>query len=245
LVTGEVPTAAVILAAGTGTRLRPLIPTLPKVMVPVAGKPVLAHAVEHLRRHGVTTIGINLHYRPDVVRGYFNDGSAWGVAITYSMEETLLGTAGAVRRMAEHLTAPFFVWYGDNISTCRLDRLYAFHRATRGIASIALFHRADPTASGVAELDPTGRITRFVEKPKPEETSSRWVNAGIYVLEPEALDHIPLTEPSDFGRDIFPSLLRAARPVYGYCMGPDEGLWWIDTPEDLARADVALKGRDR
>jgi NDP-sugar pyrophosphorylase family protein len=214
-------------------------------MVPVGGKPVLARAIEHLRRYGVTTIVINLHHLPDAIRDYFQDGRAWDVSISYSVEEAPLGTAGAVGRMRDRFRSAFFVWYGDNISTCRLDRLYAFHRAKGGMASLALFHRDDPTSSGVAELDSTDRITRVLEKPAVEETSSRWINAGIYVLESDALVYIRSPGPSDFVRHVFPTMLAAGRSIYGYRMGPDEGLWWIDTPGDLERVERALGGWGR
>jgi NDP-sugar pyrophosphorylase family protein len=231
-----------ILAAGSGTRLRPLTSTVPKGMVSVAGKPVLAHAIEHLRQYGVSTIVINLHHLPDVIRDYFRDGRRWGVSITYSVEDIPLGTAGAVAKMRDRLTDTFFVWYGDNISTCRLDRLAAFHRSKGGIASLALFHRNDTTSSGVAELDGTDRITRFLEKPAVDDTSSRWVNAGIYLLEPDVLTSIPRAAPSDFGRHVFPAMLAAGRSIYGYRMGTDEGLWWIDTPGDLEKVAHSLSG---
>jgi NDP-sugar pyrophosphorylase family protein len=100
---------------------------------------------------------------------------------------------------------------------------------------VALFKRDDVSQSGVAELDGDRRIIRFTEKPRAGEISSRWVSAGILVLEPEVLDVIPSGRPSDFGRDILPPLLAVGRPVYGYCMGGTEKLWWIDTPEDYRR----------
>lgn len=229
-----------ILAAGEGTRLRPLTDLVPKCMVEVAGKPILAHAVERLRAAGVTDITVNLHHLPQIVMDYFGDGSAWGVSIRYSREPELLGTAGGVGKVREHFTSPFFVWYGDNVSTCLLDRLYAFHRARRGIATIALYRRDDPRSSGIAQLDTTDRVVRFVERPTPDQVFGNLVNAGIYVLEPDVLPYIPLGRASDFGRDVFPALLEAGEAVFGYRMGPGEGLWWIDTSRDLERARSVL-----
>lgn len=233
-----------ILAAGKGTRLRPLTDTIPKCMVEVAGKPILAHAVERLRAAGVRDVTMNLHHLPHVVMDYFKDGSAWGISIRYSTEPELLGTAGAVRKVRKNFTSAFYLWYGDNVSTCRLDRLAAFHRSRRGIATIALCERDDPSSSGIAELNGADRIVCFVEKPAADQVFSHWVNAGIYVLEPVVLRYIPTGRASDFGRDVFPALLRAGKAVYGYRMGPGEGLWWIDTARDLERVRRVLPAVD-
>jgi NDP-sugar pyrophosphorylase family protein len=209
-------------------------------MVMLGGKPILAHVVDRLRAYGVQDIIMNLHHLPDRIQDYFEDGRTWGMSIRYSIEPTLLGTAGAVGRMADYLRTPFFVWYGDNLSNCKLDQLYRFHREHGGLASIALFQREDPTSSGIAEFNDHGRITRFLDKPAPEQVFSRWVNAGIYVLEPDVLAHIPSHVPSDFGRDVFPTMLVSGKSLYGYRMGPEEPLWWIDTAEDLERVRFEL-----
>jgi len=224
-----------ILAAGQGTRLRPLTERVPKCMVPVGGKPVLEHAIEWLRRYGVTDLIVNLHHLPDAVVNYFRDGSRWGVKITYSVEKEPLGTAGGVKNVEWFFDGPFFVWYGDNLSTCDLACLYAFHQAKGGIATIALHYREDPTASGIVGLDENERIIRFLEKPRPDEIFSHWVSAGIFVLEPAVLQAIPAEGTPDFGRDVFPALVAQGAPLYGYRMSQDEGLWWIDTLEDLRR----------
>jgi NDP-sugar pyrophosphorylase family protein len=234
------PVKAMLLAAGEGTRLRPLTNYRSKCMVEVGGKPVLERNIEWLRRYGVRDLLINLHHAADSVTGYFGDGSRFGVRISYSLEPQLLGTAGAVRRVAEQFTGPFFVWYGDNLSTCRLDRLWDFHAASRGLVTIALHEREDPTSSGIAGLDEHDRITRFMEKPRPHEVFSHWVNAGIFVAEPEVIGAIPAGGPADFGRDVFPRLLERSGSVFGYRMTADERLWWIDTPADLERVEKQL-----
>jgi NDP-sugar pyrophosphorylase family protein len=244
---------AMILAAGQGTRLRPLTERIPKCMVRIGGKPILEHTIEWLRRYGVTEIIINLHHLPEAIRGYFGDGQKWGVRITYSLEHRPLGTAGGVKNVAWFLVVspvepfdgpfgsaqgrPFFVWYGDNLSTCRLDRLWEFHSVKGGIATIALYYRDDPTPSGIVGLDEDDRIVRFQEKPQPNQVFSHWVSAGIFVLEPQVLEAIPAEGAPDFGRDVFPALLAAGQSLYGYRMSADEGLWWIDTPEDLRRME--------
>jgi NDP-sugar pyrophosphorylase family protein len=238
------PTKAMILAAGQGTRLRPLTENIPKCMVPIAGKPLLEHTVEWLHRHGVVELVINLCHLPEAIVKHFGDGRQWGVHITYSLEPEPLGTAGGVRNAARFFDGPFFVWYGDNLSACDLRRLYSFHRARGGVATIALYYRKDPTASGIVGLDRDGRITRFLEKPGPDQVFSHWVNAGIFVLERQVLDAIPSEGTPDFGRDVFPALLAAGQRLYGYCLSAGEGLWWIDTSQDLERVMVALAKRD-
>ena len=227
------PQKAMLLAAGRGERLHPLTDRVPKCMVPVWGKPVLEHNIEHLVQFGVNDLMINLCYLPNVVMDYFGDGEKWQVNITYSVEEEALGTAGGVKKVENYFDDSFFLWYGDNISCCNLDNLFYFHTQKCSVATMALFYRENPTASGIVALDENDRITRFLEKPKGEEVFSHWVNAGIYVLEPAVFDKIPANKSYDFSREVFPELLDSRVPLYGYRMGPDEGLWWIDTPEDL------------
>lgn len=236
----SLPTKAMILAAGQGTRLHPLTTTVPKCMAPIAGKPLLEHTIIGLQRYGVTELIINLYHLPEMVMRHFEDGSRWGVHITYSPERELLGTAGGVKKAAQFFNAPFFVWYGDNLSTCRLDRLWEFHRAKNGLATVALHWREDPTQSGIVGLDEEGRFVRFLEKPQPHQIFSHWVSAGIFVLEPQFLDLIPPRGASDFGRDIFPAALVRDLALYGYRMSEEEKLWWIDTPQDLQRVQTAI-----
>ena len=229
------PTKAMLLAAGQGIRLRPLTERVPKCMVPVAGKPVLEHNMEWLRKYGVTELVVNLYHLPQAVMDHLGDGSKWGIKITYSIEKELLGTAGGVKNVEWFFDGPFFLWYGDNLSTCHLDRLYQFHCTKGGVATIALYYREDTTASGIVGLDDQDRIVCFLEKPRPKEVFSHWVSAGIFVFDPEVLTHIPAEGTPDFGRDVFPALLANDQPLYGYRMSSDEGLWWMDTPEDLQR----------
>ncbi len=226
-----------MLAAGQGMRLRPLTERIPKCMVPLGGKPLLEYGIRWLQKHGVTELAINLHYLPETVTEYFGDGQRWGVHITYSREPEPLGTAGGVKQMATFFRGPFFVWYGDNLSTCRLDRLWECHKSRGGAVTVALHYRKDPIHAGIVGLDDQDRITRFLEKPAPGEVFSRWVNAGIYVLQPAVLDVIPSGRPVDFGRDVFPAMLAAGGALYGYRMSGPERLWWIDRSEDLQRVE--------
>lgn len=242
---GGCPSKAMILSAGQGTRLRPLTDQIPKCMVPLRGKPILEHILAWLGRYGVSEVVINLCHFPQKVQDYFGDGRNWGMRITYSLEEKPLGTAGGVKRAARFFDAPFYVWYGDNVSTCRLDWLYQFHRSKRGIATLALHYRDDPTQSGIVDVDEQGRIRRFLEKPRSDQVFSHWVNAGILVLELSVLNYIPEEGHPDFGRDVFPAMLAAGQPLYGHQLSPGENLLWVDTPADLRRAQQEMEGEVR
>lgn len=230
-----------LLAAGLGTRLRPLTARLPKCMLQVAGKPVLQRNIEWLRSQGAIDLVVNLHHYPEVVTGYFGDGSGLGVRLHYSFEPELLGTAGAVWAAREHFrSGPFLVVYADNLIDFNLNNLFARHACGAGTLTMALFWREDVSASGVVAMDADGRITAFKEKPRPQEILSNWVNAGLFICEPAVLEHIPSDRPSDFGYEVLPAMLAARMPMYGYTMGPKETLIWIDTKEDLSRAAALL-----
>jgi len=224
-----------LLAAGSATRLGQLAQAVPKPMLEVGGRPLIEHTVRQLARHGVEDIVINLHTLGLVVKNHFGDGSRFGVRIHYSEEPVLLGTAGGVRKCAPLLDETFLLVYGDNLTTCRFDALVDFHRAHGGLATIALFWRDDVSAHSAVERLADGRIVRFVEKPSAAEAPSHWISAGVIVFEPRIMSFIPHDRPADFGFDVFPAILRAGEPIFGYEMGPDEGLWWIDTPESHAR----------
>jgi mannose-1-phosphate guanylyltransferase len=235
-------TQAVVLAAGQGTRLRPMTNDRPKPMIEIGGRPLVEHTVLQLAGCGVERIIMNLHHCPDVVREHFGDGRRHGVHIEYSIEPELLGTAGAVKRMASSLGGrPFYVVYGDNLTTCDFGRLAQAHVDGGATATIALFWKEDVTPHSAVELQPDDRITRFVEKPKAEEAPSHWISAGMNVMESAVLDCIPDDRPCDFGFDVFPRLLRERHRIKGYKMGPHEGLWWIDTPEHYARVAALWK----
>jgi NDP-sugar pyrophosphorylase family protein len=235
------PQSAMILAAGSGKRLWPITSHTPKCMVEVGGKPAMEHAIERLREAGVSRIAINVCHLRDRVMDYFGDGRRWGVDLTYSIEDEPLGTAGGVAKARWFFNKqPFVVWYGDNIANCRLDRMWELHRRSDATLTMALFHRAEVSRSGVAVLDDASRIVRFVEKPKQEEAPSHWVNAGIYIVQPEVLNTIEATHAVDFGIDVFPFLLACGKAIYGYRMARGEDLTWIDTPADYAAATNSL-----
>ena len=223
---------AFILAAGEGSRLRPLTDGMPKPMLAVRGRPLLEYNVRLLVHYGITDITINTHYRAEKITAHFGDGSAFGAAIRYTFEPTLLGTAGALNNARDLFAEPFLLVFGDNLSTCDLRALAASVRPGDA-GAIALFHREDVVQSGVAVLDPDDRIVEFVEKPIPPNVPSHWVNAGLVVVTPRLAAMIPSSGQSDFGRDLFPRVLAENVPLRGYRM--HERLWWIDTLADHAR----------
>ncbi len=224
---------ALILAAGAGSRLRLGTDDLPKPMTKIAGCPILEHNLRLLAKHGIRQVVINLHYRPEAITEYFGDGRRWGMRIDYSYEPEIRGTAGAVREAASHLGRTFLVLYGDNINDIDIRSFLAYHRKQAALGTVAVYWREHTSASGVAEFEASGRMRRFVEKPRPGEVSSHWVNAGVLTFEREILQHIPATGEPDLGRDVLPAVLELGEPLYAY---PIDHHLWIDTPEDLERA---------
>lgn len=206
---------AMILAAGVGTRLRPLTDTIPKPMLPIAGEPLLVHTLRWLKRYGVTEIALNLHYLPEVVQQGLGDGSTWDLQLRYSYEPELIGTAGAVKRLASFFDEPFVVVYGDLLVDIDLNALAAFHRDRAALVTIGLKHTDDPSSQGMIERDATGRILRFVEKPTAWPADQQTANAGVYIVEPSVIERIPADRISDWGHDIFPALLQDNLPVFG------------------------------
>jgi NDP-sugar pyrophosphorylase family protein len=232
-----------LLAAGEGKRLRPLTERLPKPMIPIAGRPILEHNINFLFRGGIREIAINLHHCPEAVINHFGDGSGFGVNITYSYEPELLGTAGAVKKLERFFEGTFLVIYSDNLIDIDLNRLLLFHHEHQGIATIVLHYRDDVSQSGVVSLDAHDRVTDFLEKPRRDQVISHWVNAGVLALETDVLKYIPSSTPSDFGREILPSLLKQNKKLYGYRLREGEEIWWIDRIEDHERVQEIFSKR--
>lgn len=211
-------------------------------MVEIAGRPLLEWTLAWLRAHGVVEVAVNLHYRPESIRDYFGDGRGYGLQLRYSHEETLLGSAGAAKRLESWLGEEFLVVYGDVLTDLDLGRLLGRHRDSGAAATLAVAEVDDVTRAGIVEVDDAGRVRAFREKPRPEEVTSRLANGGVYALGPRALEHVPTERPSDFGYDVFPALLAAgemlvAWPVDGYLID-------IGEPERLeqARRYMAARG---
>ncbi|HEY9808273.1 MAG TPA: mannose-1-phosphate guanyltransferase [Halomicronema sp.] len=214
---------AVLMAGGSGTRLRPLTCDLPKPMVPVLNRPIAEHIINLLKRHNITEIIATLHYLPDVMRDYFQDGSEFGVQMTYAVEEDQpLGTSGCVKNISELLDSTFLVISGDSITDFNLTEAIKYHKQKQSKATLILTHVPDPMEFGVVITDKDGRIRRFLEKPSSGEIFSDTVNTGTYILEPEVLDYLQENEESDFSKDLFPLLLEKDEPMYGFIA---EGYW--------------------
>ena len=205
-------------------------------MLPVGGRPALDYLLELCHGHGVRQVAINLHHCPESVPAHLGDGTARGMALRYSREEVLLGSAGALRPLAAFFDRPFFVLYGDVLTNMDLTAMGRFHREHGGLGTVAIYRVPDPERCGVVDIDAGHRIHRFVEKPAPGTVFTDLVNAGVYLLEPVILSYLPADVPYDFGRDFFPHLLAAGVRLYGYPLRADEYLLDIGTPENYARA---------
>jgi mannose-1-phosphate guanylyltransferase len=219
---------AMVLAAGLGTRLRPITFDRPKPMVPVLNRPVMEHILRLLAKHDFTEVVANLHWFPDQITEHFGDGSSCGVALTYSHEEALLGTSGGVRNVADFLGDDFLIISGDALTDLDLTAMREFHQGHDGIATLATKRVTDTTQFGVAITDAEGRIGGFQEKPQPSEALSDLANCGIYMFRKEIFDFFPAPGTSkaakagdpegfaDWAMDVFPKLLDEDVPFYSH-----------------------------
>ena len=220
-----------ILAAGEGTRLRPLTLSCPKPLAPVAGEPLLVRTLVLLRGFGIREVAVNTFHRAEAIRRALDDAD-----VQLSPEEKLLGTAGGTLRMRSFLDTTFVVLYGDNYYRFDLAPLLELHWSRGALATLATFTTPDPTACGLVETDSEGRVTRFVEKPAPESVFTDQANAGVYILEPAIFEFISQAGSPDFGRDVFPALL-AARPGAVFAMPLPGYLQDTGTPENYRQAN--------
>jgi mannose-1-phosphate guanylyltransferase/phosphomannomutase len=216
---------AVLMAGGEGSRLRPLTSRRPKPLAPVAGKPVMELIVELLKQHGFDEVVSTLHYLADEIESYFGDGEAHGVKMHYVVEDTPLGTAGAVK-MAHDLLAgeTFVVISGDALTDLDLGAVVRHHQEAGNDVTIALQRVTNPLEFGVVVTDESGRIVRFLEKPSWGEVFSDTINTGIYVLEPGILDRMQRGKVYDFSKDLFPEMLREGAKLGGYVIDA----YWTD-----------------
>jgi mannose-1-phosphate guanylyltransferase len=233
-----VPLKAIILVGGEGLRLRPLTCNLPKPMVPIVNRPFLEHMVEHLKRHYIDEIILAICYLPDRIQQHFGDGSSFGVKLSYAVEQTPLGTGGAVKNAEQFLKDTFLVFNGDIFSDLDLTEMIKFHRAHEAKATIALTPVKDPTSYGVVELNSQNRVKAFIEKPSPERATSNLINAGTYVFEPEVLALIPSGVRSMLERGLFPDLVQRDIPFYGF----NSQAYWLDIgkPDDYFKLNHDL-----
>lgn len=206
---------AVLMAGGEGTRLRPLTLGRPKPLVPVCNRPIMEHIIEHLKSHGFDDILVTLYFMGDEIQNYFGDGSRWGVKLTYSVEESPLGTAGAVKLLDKYLDDTFLIMSGDSMTDIDLTSAVNFHKKSKSMATIVLTRVPTPLEYGVVIIDEKGKVVRFLEKPGWGEVFSDTVNTGTYIIEPEVLKMMKMGKNYDWSNNIFPELLAGGKPMYG------------------------------
>lgn len=240
----------IIIAGGLGTRLRPLTYNRPKPLVPVANRPFLEYQVALLRKHGVDDIVFATNYMADKIEGHFGDGSRFGVRMRYAIEETPLGTGGAIRNAADRFPGEAVaVFNGDVMTDFDIGAILRFHHDKQAIATITLAPVPSPNPFGVLLLDENGRVTEWREPSEATKkalaagqdltpTGMDLINAGFYVFAPEFVARIAPGVPSSVERDIFPPLLAEQGSVYGIAPG---GFWMdVGRPEQLLFASQAV-----
>jgi mannose-1-phosphate guanylyltransferase len=211
-------------------------------MIPLVNRPFLEHVIDYLKRHGIDDIILSMGYKPDVIEKHFGDGSDFGIKLTYVVEEHPLGTAGGVKNVEKHLDGPFFVFNGDVLTDLDLTAMYKRHSESGAKVTIAWTPVEDPTAYGLVETDSNLRVKAFIEKPSPDRITTNLINAGTYIIQPEALGLVPQNSYYMFERGLFPLLLERGDAVLAY---KSEG-YWIDmgTPEKYMKVNRdMLSGR--
>lgn len=224
---------AVIMAGGEGSRLRPLTSNTPKPMLPVANVPMMQHIVSLCAKYEMTDIVATVQYLSTVIRGYFRDGADLGVNMSYSLEESPLGTAGSVGNAREQLDETFLVISGDALTDFDLSAAVDAHKNSGAVASIVLYRAENPLEFGIVIQRDDGFIDRFLEKPTWGQVFSDTVNTGIYILEPEVFDYIPEGVSVDFGNEVWPALVADGKDIYGHVA---EGYW-----EDVGTIEAYVK----
>ena len=242
------PAHAIILAAGRGTRLRPLTENLPKPLVPAGGKPLIAHGLALLKAHGITDVIVNVHHLREKIVSELGDGARLGMRLRYSVEEELLDTGGGIRQAAELLDLgssradegpPLLVLNADVVTDVSLTRLLAHHQQSN--AGISLVLRKDPHAAayGLFGTDGQGRIQRFLGPGASATGLEEYMFASVQVLKPSILEKMPTNGPFSTMRGLYPQLFAAGVPFHGFIHA---GRWYTsDTPEDLASLEAGLQ----
>lgn len=231
---------AMILCAGYGTRLGKLTQEIPKPMLPIAGKPLLEYIIRNLANSGFNQLAINLHYKPEMIKDYFKDGTKWDVEITYSYEQVLLGTGGGIKKMEDFLAQDelFLVHYGDILTDQDYMAMLKYHKSKQALATLLLHKRVK--SNSVVNMDHTGLITTFIERPqdaKDMEVESTWVNSGVHICCSDIFKYIPQDQPFDLPRDLF-SKVFASTKLYGYPL--DGYRCAIDSPHRYKMAQNAV-----
>jgi len=229
---------AIVLAGGEGTRMRPLTRRTPKPLVPLLNRPLLDQLLLRLRDHGFDRITLALTHRAEAIQRSFGAGERLGLALEYAYEDTPLGSGGAIASIAEGWDETFLVCNGDIVTDFDLSAMLAAHRARQAELSISLFEVDDPSSFGVVDLDASGRIRRFVEKPPREEAPSRFINSGTWLFEPSLLADMDGTRFNRVEDELFPALCGAGRSVQGFT---HHGYWAdVGNPAALLRVNLDL-----
>jgi NDP-sugar pyrophosphorylase family protein len=233
---------AMILAAGFGTRLRPLTNTVPKALVPVAGRPLVEYSLLLLKAYGIEDIVINLHHLGGKIREALGDGSAYGLRITYTAEDPILESGGGIKNAQPLLDGGTFIVVNcDTIIDIDLDVLVATHRLKKSVATLVLRPDPDATSYGLLETDTRGRLRRIRGEPAELEVSvplSQYMFTGCQILEPRVFDYMSEVRPFSTTRETYPNMLRAGEPVYGFV---HSGTWMtVDDEGAMAQATQAI-----
>lgn len=226
---------AVILIGGEGTRLRPLTYDIPKPMVPIVNKPFMEHMLDLLKKHGIEEVIFSSGYKVEAFMEHFFNGEKLGLKLDYVVEDSPLGTAGAVKNVEKFIDGTFLVFNGDILTDADLTSLIKYHREKKGIATLTLTPVDNPTIYGVIETDMNNRIQKFIEKPSWDKVTSNYINAGIYVLEPVIFKEMEPDKNYSFERQIYPALLERGELLFAY----KTDAYWLDigSPEKYMKAN--------
>jgi mannose-1-phosphate guanylyltransferase len=220
-------TVGILLVGGRGTRLAPITSEIPKPMLPIAGLPVTEHQILAAKAAGVTTLVLATSYLSEVFIPYFGDGSKWGIDLRYAVEESPLGTGGAIAYAASALTdlgpdESVVIFNGDVLSKHNLRAQIDFHEAHGADVTLHLIEVEDARAFGCVPTDADGRVSAFLEK--MENPITRWINAGCYVFNSSIIKSMPKGVVLSVERETFPELIAQSKSVYGY----QEDAYWLD-----------------
>lgn len=215
---------AMLLAAGLGTRLRPLTDRVSKSMIPVINKPSLFYSLNLLRKSKINEAVINLYHQGSQIKDYVKGGEKFNMQVLYSEEDSLMGTAGGLKKMESYFKNTFLVLSADGVTDFNIHQAVQFHKQKVALATVVLKKTKEKFRYGVALRNKEEKITQFVEKPSWGDAFSDEINAGIYIFEPDIFSSIPAGEPYDLGHQVLPSLVKRGEAVYGYLMDD----YWID-----------------
>ncbi len=242
---------AVVMAGGFGTRIQPLTNSRPKPMLPIVNKPMMEHTMMTLKDLGITEFIVLLYFKPEIIKDYFGDGSDFGIKITYVVPDDDYGTAGAVKLAQEHIGDDnFIIISGDLVTDFDFQKIFDYHKEKQSKLTITLTSVDNPLEFGVVIANEEGKIEKFLEKPSWGEVFSDTINTGIYIIEPEIINHIPKNEAFDFAKDLFPKLMQEGIDLMA---GYAEGYWrdvgnpesYRDVYDDIlsAKVDLTISGQ--